>query len=264
MKLNQKTIWVTGATSGIGEALAIELAKRNNTLILSGRNIEKLKQLKNQLSAGASKVEILPFNLSEEKEIELAAEKVLNSYTHIDLLINNGGVSQRSLIHETDLEIDRKIMEINYFGNIFLAKKILPRMMEQGGGQIAVTTSIVGKFGFPLRSAYSASKHALYGFYETLRAELYEQHISVNMICPGRIRTNISMHAINKKGQEHGKMDEGQNTGMPADKCAKKIIRGLEKNKREILVGGKEIIMVHIKRYLPALFFKIARKIKPT
>jgi short-subunit dehydrogenase len=136
-------------------------------------------------------------------------------------------------------------------------------MIQNGGGHIAVTSSIVGKFGFPLRSAYSASKHALYGFYESLRLETYQKNISVSIICPGRIRTNISFHALDKSGKEHGKLDKGQQKGMLADLCAKKVIRGIEKKKKEILVGGNEILMVHLKRFLPFLFYRIAKKVKP-
>ncbi len=264
MKLEKKTIWITGASSGIGEALVYELAKKNNTLILSGRNNEKLEQIKNKVIADKSVAEVVSFDLSNPQEVETAANTVLKKYPQINVLINNGGISQRSLIEETDIHIDRKIMEINYFGNIALTKRVLPIMIQNGGGQIAVTTSIVGKFGFPLRSAYSASKHALYGFYESLRLENYQKNISVSIICPGRIRTNISVHALDKSGNEHGKFDEGQKRGMPADRCAKKIIRGMQKKKKNILVGGNEVIMVHLKRFFPFLFYKIANKVKPT
>ena len=264
MKLQHKTIWITGASSGIGEAMALELSKRNNKLILSGRNKKKLEQIKSEISNSLSECEIITFDLANKNEIERAVEEVLKKHTNIDLLVNNGGISQRSFAKETDIDVDRKIMEINYFGNIYLTKKVLPSMIQKGSGQIAVTSSIVGKFGFPLRTAYSASKHALYGFYESLRLEVKEHNIDVSIICPGRIRTNISYHALDKKGKEHGKMDEGQEKGMPAIKSAKKIIKGLENGKKEILVGGKELIMVYLKRFVPSLFFKIAGKINPS
>lgn len=262
MQLTKKTIWITGASSGIGEALSIELAKKNNTLIISGRNEGRLQNIRQICENNGSKTQVIPFDLSNEEDVKQAAEKVLSLYPNIDVLINNGGISQRSLINETSSVVDRKIMEINYFSNIKLTKMALPYMLSNGGGQIAVTSSITGKFGFPMRSSYSASKHALHGFYETLRLEMKKENIAVNMICPGRIKTNISYHALNKEGKEHGKLDKGQKNGMTAEKCAKKIIRGMEKDKKEILVGGKELIMVYLKRYFPALFYKIAGAIR--
>lgn len=262
MQLTNKTIWITGASSGIGEALSIELAKRNNTIIISGRNEKRLQKIRQICESNGSKTQIIPFDLSSEENVKQAAKEVLSIYPNINVLINNGGISQRSLISETSSVVDRKIMEINYFSNIMLTKMVLPYMLKNGGGQIAVSSSIVGKFGFPMRSSYSASKHALHGFYETLRLEMKKENIAVNIICPGRIKTNISYHALDKEGKEHGKLDKGQKNGMSAEKCSKKIIRGLEKNKKEILVGGKEIIMVHIRRFFPGLFYKIAGSIK--
>lgn len=263
-KFKGKKIWITGASSGIGEALAYEFSRYNAELVLSGRNKDKLEDVKQNCSQSKAPITIVPFDLSDQNSIKEAADSVINKMGGVDFLINNGGISQRELAHKTDLDVDQKIMSINYFGNIALTKAILPSMMEKGGGHIAVTTSIVGKFGFPLRSAYSASKHALYGFYDTLRAELHDKNIKVTMICPGRIQTNISMHALNGSGDEYGKLDDGQKNGMSSGKAAKKIVRALNKEKKEVLVGGNELLMVHLKRFVPFVFHKITRKIKPT
>jgi short-subunit dehydrogenase len=263
-KTERKRVWITGASSGIGEALAYEFSKNNAELILSGRNENKLKEVKQKCAQHKVSVTIIPFDLSDLESIKNAANTVINKIGGLDLLINNGGISQRELASKTDLEVDKKIMSINYFGNIALTKAVLPSMLENGGGHIAVTTSIVGKFGFPLRSAYSASKHALYGFYDTLRAELEDKNIKVTMICPGRIRTNISLHALDGHGEEHGKLDYGQKHGISSEKAAKKIVRALNKNKKEVLVGGSELLMVHLKRFLPFVFHQITRRIKPT
>ncbi len=207
---------------------------------------------------------ILPFDLADQNSISAAVTSVINNAGKLDVLFNNGGISQRSFIVETPLEIDRKLMEINYFGGVRLTKEILPFMIQNGGGQIAVTTSISGKFGFPLRSAYCASKFALYGFYETLRLEMKEKNIHVTFICPGRVQTNISYHALDKDGKPHGIMDSGQKAGIPAEKAAKKILHAIAKNKREALIGGKELLMVSIKKYLPFIFFKIVNRINYT
>ncbi len=202
--------------------------------------------------------------MEQSHTFEEKTKLVIGKFGRIDLLINNGGISQRSNADETSLETDRKIMEINYFGNIALSKAVLPYMQKQGGGHIAVMSSIAGKFGFFLRSSYSASKHALHGFYESLRLEEEKNNVLITILCPGKINTNISLNAIGKDGKSHGLMDHNQATGMPADACAKKIITAIEKKKKEVFIGGKEIKAVTIKRFFPKLFYKIIRKQKAT
>ncbi len=258
--LHNKVVWITGASSGIGEALAYKLAREGARLALSARTQERLEPVRKYCISLGSEAEIFPFDLSHVEEIPKIAEQVLNHYNQLDLLINNGGISQRGLATETSLDVDRRIMEINYFGNIALTKAVLPYMIRQGYGHLVVTSSIVGKFGYPRRSAYSASKHALQGFYDSLRTEMAGKNIKVTLILPGRIHTNISLHALNEKGMEHGEMDKGQVQGMPADQCARKVIRGIKKQKREILVGGKELLMVYIRKYFSFLFYPLARK----
>ncbi len=192
-------------------------------------------------------------------------------------MVNNAGISQRSLVVDTQTTVDRKIMEVNYFGTVNLTKKLLPLMLANGGGKIAVISSITGKFGFPLRSAYAASKHALHGFFETLQLELKpEDNIFITILCPGRIKTNISRNALIYDGSIYGKMDEGQEQGMSADICAQKIVKaisqkkrevyigGVSQKKREVYIGGVDVLMVYFKRYLPALFYWIASRTKAT
>ena len=188
--------------------------------------------------------------------------EVVQKYPTIDYLLLNGGVSQRSLAYDTPIEIDRKLMEINYFGNIALAKAVLPQMIRQQNGHIIVVSSIVGKFGFPLRSAYAASKHALHGFFETLRAEHKKDNIKVTIVIPGRVKTNISINALNKEGKQHGVLDSGQEKGISATSCSKQIIRAIKNNKKEQLIGGKELFMVKIRKYIPCLFYKIVSEVE--
>ena len=185
-------------------------------------------------------------------------------FGRIDYLLNIGGISQRASVEETPLWLDRKLMEINYFGTIALTKAVLPHMIRQKQGHILVTSSISGRFGFPLRSAYSASKQALHGFIETLYLENKKNNIKASVIIPGRVRTRISYRALDKDGKEHGRMDPGQQKGIDPERAAKQIIRGINKNRREILVGSGELIMLHIRRYLPFIFFRIADKLKST
>ena len=264
MDYKNKVVWITGASSGIGKGLVYEYFKKNAIIIASARNKKALSELKTSLKANDKNFIIATFDLSQTQNIATLVEEVISKTKKIDILINVGGVSQRSLTAETSMEVYRKIMEINFFGTVALTKEVLPYMIKQGGGKISATSSIVGKFGFPLRSAYSAAKHALHGFMETVRAENVENNIKVSVIIPGRVTTNISVNALTKDGVAHGKMDEGQADGITVEKTAQAIFKGIEKNKNEILIGGKEMLMVHFRRFLPRLAYKLAAKVKAT
>jgi len=263
MKFKDKVIWITGAASGIGEALAYKSVEYGAKLVLSDINEAGLEKVAGRCREMNVEAFAVVLDLSERESIEAATKQAFAHYGRVDVLINNGGISQRSLTLETPLDVDYRIMNINYFGAVILTKLVLPSMVEHGGGAIAVTSSITGKFGFPLRSAYSASKHAVQGFFETLGIELADKNISVTVAMPGRVQTNISINALTGDGTPHGEMDPGQASGIPADVCARKYLDAIHKRKREALIGGKELTMVHIRRFLPRLFFRIAGKIKP-
>jgi dehydrogenase/reductase SDR family member 7B len=264
MRFEQKTIWITGASSGIGEALALEWSKHKPILILSGRNLEKLDQVKSSCEKGGATCMTVKLDLTDSTSIKNAVSEVIAIYPKIDILVNNGGISQRATVLDASVEVDRLVMETNFFGAITLTKMLLPEMVKHKSGHIVVLSSIVGKFGFPLRSAYSASKHALQGFFDSLRAEMVKDNICVTIISPGRIATNISLNAVDKDGHQYGVMDPGQAKGMPADVCAKKIVRAVARHKKDILIGRTELFLVYIKRFLPALYYKIASKVSPT
>lgn len=259
-----KTAWITGASSGIGEALVYQFVSKGATVIISSNDIPGLERVKAACQERSGNVTCAPFDLSETSGIGSIVEQLMKDHDRIDYLLNIGGISQRSKIEDTPLWIDRKIFEINYFGTIALTKAVLPYMIRQKSGHIAATSSISGRFGFPLRSAYSASKQALHGFFETLYLENKKNNIRSSVIIPGRVRTNISFHALDQEGKENGKMDEGLDKGIPPEKAARIIIRGILRNKREIPVGGSELIMLYIRRICPWLFFRIADKIKST
>jgi len=258
-----KTAWITGASSGIGEALVREFAESGAKVIASSNDPEGLARVKNSCGKASGMITCVPFNLADTAEIgELVARHLGGG--RIDYLLNIGGTSQRARIEETPLWLDRKIFEINYFGTIALTKALLPYMVRQRSGHILATSSISGRFGFPLRSAYSASKQALHGFFETLYLENKKNNLRVSMIIPGRVRTAISVHALESDGKEHGKLDEGQAKGISPEKAARMIIRGIRRNRREILVGKGELTLLFIRRIFPWLFFRIADKIKST
>ena len=254
-----KVVWITGASSGIGMELAFNLASQGSSIILSARKLESLNdcllKMKNH-----DKHLVLPLDLEHAEDFDEKVALVLEKYGRIDFLILSGGISQRAEVCETALAIDRKIMEVNYFGNVALTKAVLPVMIEQQSGHFVVISSIAGKFGFFLRSAYSASKHALHGFYESLMLENEKHNIGVTMVCPGKINTNISVNALNASGEIHGIMDHNQATGMSAEECAQKILKAVTKGKKEILIGNKEIYAVYIKRFFPRFFWKMIKK----
>ena len=256
-------MWITGASSGIGEAAAIAFAKLNAKLVLSARRKEELERVGKLCNLNNNQLLILPFDLSDISSFESNVNLVLSKFGRIDILFNNGGFSQRSEVLKTPLQIDREIMEVNYFANIALTKLVLPIMIKQQLGQIIVISSIAGKFGFFLRSAYSAAKHALHGFYESLRLETEQYGIRVLIVCPGKIKTNISINAVTEDGNKHNKMDESHIEAMSAEICVNKIIEALKKNKEELLVGGKETKVVWLKRFFPNFLSKILRKQSP-
>lgn len=258
-----KTVWITGASSGIGEALVNAFTLGGSRVIASSNDEAGLKRVAESCAAMKGSITTVPFDLSETAGIEKTVADIIRQEGRIDLLLNIGGISQRALIKDTPLWLDRKIMEINYFGTIALTKAVLPYMISSGGGHIVATSSISGRFGFPLRSAYSASKQALHGFFETLLIEHKSDNIRVSVLIPGRVRTNISFNALTSSGREHGKLDEGLAGGITPEKAAQQIIRGIRQNKREVLVGSRELIMLRIRKYLPCLFFRIAGRIKP-
>jgi len=258
-----KRVWITGASSGIGEALVYEFAGRGAIVIISSNDLPGLERVK-AACPDINKITCAPFDLSDTSGIDAIVNQQLKDSGKIDYLINIGGISQRARIDETPLWLDRKIFEINYFGTIALTKAVLPYMINQKSGHIAATSSISGRFGFPLRSAYSASKQALHGFFETLYLENKPNNIRTSVIIPGRVRTNISYHALDQQGKEQGKMDDGLNKGIPPEKAARIIIRGIKRNKHEILVGSTELIMLYIRRIWPWLFFRIGDRVKST
>lgn len=263
MTYKDKTVWIIGASSGIGKSLSIAMAKLNANIVLSSRNIEELEKVRVSCLQHTEKCSVIPLDLEKNADYNPVIKNVIEKFNTIDYLILNGGISQRSLAIETPIDIDRLLMEINYFGYISITKSVLPTMVKQKTGHIVVVSSIVGKFGFPLRSAYSASKHALHGFYETLRVEQKQNGINVTMVIPGRVRTNISYNAILKDGSRHNKMDDGQAQGISAESCSEQIIKGIEKNKKEVFIGGKELHMIWIKKFLPFLFYSFVNKNQP-
>jgi len=265
-KLVNKVIWITGASSGIGEALVYELVKKGARLIISARRKEELERVKGNCPAAAQPfIRILPVDLGEPSTLQLNAEAAIQLFGHIDILINNGGISQRSLAKDTLLDVDRRIMEVDYFGTLALTKYLLPHFLKRGSGHYVTVSSVMGKIGTPYRSGYAAAKHALHGFFDSLRAELWKdsKKIYVTLVCPGWINTNLSIAALLGDGSPQNKKDDTHKKGMQPLVFARKMIRAIEKKKREVYIGGaKEVFAIYLNRYFPGLFSKIVRNAK--
>jgi dehydrogenase/reductase SDR family member 7B len=259
--LANKVIWITGASSGLGVEMVRQCAKMGAKIILSARNEEKLNSLRLELSNPDDHL-VLPLDLGDSSKFNELVKVVTDKYGRIDALFNNGGISQRSEASSTSLEIDRRIMEVNYFGNVALTKAVLPIFQKQKSGHFIVISSIAGKFGFFLRSAYSASKHALHGFYESLMLEEESNNIKVTIACPGKINTQISVNALNEEGNSTGVMDDNQANGMSAEECVRQLIKAVQKDKKEVLIGKKEIKAVTLKHFFPKMFWKVIKKQK--
>ncbi len=263
MTLSGKRIWITGASSGIGEALAHELVQRGALVLASARRKDRLEQLKAD-ARGPGRLEILPLDVSKTDEASRYVDAAEERIGAIDVMVHNAGISQRSLVSETALDVDRRIMEVNYFGVVALTKALLPRLVERRRGHFVVVSSVTGYVGTPERSAYAASKHALHGFFESLRAEQHDRGLRVTMVCPGFVDTDITTTALNGDGSIHGVREATNKNGISPDACARAIANGMQREAREVYVGGKEVAGIYLRRFAPGLLATALRRIKTT
>ncbi|PCJ80486.1 MAG: short-chain dehydrogenase [Bacteroidetes bacterium] len=264
-----KTVWITGASSGIGRACAEVYASRGARVILSSRRKDELERVASKLTRqldlkGDGNFVIAPLDLGDSSKFQGIVKDVLNEVKEVDLMIHCGGISQRSLAIDTSLEVDRRVMEIDYFGTIALTKELLPHFIQKKSGQFVVVTSLMGLFSSPLRSGYCGAKHALHGFFEALRAEHFKDGIGISLVCPGFIATDISLNAVVGDGTKQGTMDKKTGAGMTPLACAKKLAKGVDRRKDLILIGRSEILAVYIHRFFPSLLRRIMRKASVT
>lgn len=258
--LSHKNIWITGASNGIGKQLAIDLAKKQNRLILSSRNQSKLEQTKKECLKYTDKVEVLPLDLAETDQLKSKTKQALQIFDKIDVQIHCGGISQRSLIIDTDISVDRKLMEVDYLGTVALAKAILPHFIQNKSGLYVVVSSVMGKYGSPYRSGYCGAKHALHGFFDVMRMEHQKDGVEVTLICPGFVNTDVTRNALIGDGSTNKDQDEMTENGLPVDVFSKKMIKAVEKGKFEAYIGKKEAFAVQVKRFFPKLLHKLVCK----
>ncbi len=257
-----KVVWVTGASSGIGEALTYAFNERGAKLVISARRESELQRVKNSCKNGSAEVFVLPLDLMEHSEMATKTAQAVAHYGKIDVLVNNGGRGYRGLVKDTELEVHKAIMDVNYFGTIALTKEVLQGMIINQSGQIAVISSLTGKFGTPVRSAYAASKHALHGYFDALQAETYDEGIRVTMICPGFVTSNLLNQSLTADGGLYGEEAESAYKRMPAEVFAQKALKSIERQKGEVYIGGFEKLAIYAKRFIPSLFSRVIRKSK--
>ncbi|MDB5030569.1 SDR family NAD(P)-dependent oxidoreductase [Mucilaginibacter sp.] len=255
--LKDQVIWITGASSGIGEALACELSAQGAKLILSSRRIPELERVKNNC-AHSDNVYILPLDLTDSTNLEAKVPTAIALFGHIDIMVHNGGISQRAPVAETDIAVHRQVMELNYFSYIILTKALLNHFIERRSGYFVVTSSVMGKIGTPMRAAYAAAKHALHGYFDCLRAEVDKYGIKVTILTPGYVHTPIAV--ISGDGSFISGKSEQINSGFSADKAAGQIIKAIQNEIFEPYIGkfiGEERLALFVKRYLPGLFARL-------
>lgn len=257
---NDQIVWITGASSGIGEALAHAFAREGSRLVLSARREAELQRVASELNLPTGRVLILPMDVTDTAAAAAHVQQVLDTFGAIDILVLNAGISQRSLARDTPLEVDRYLMDVNFFGVIALTKAALPAMLARKKGLFVPISSIAGHVATPMRTGYAASKFAVRGYFDALRAEIWRDGLWVTTICPGYIRTAISVNALNQHGQPNNRMDDNQANGLSAEACAAQILRAIRKRKREAYIGGlKETAGAYLKRYAPGLLWRMIR-----
>lgn len=258
MRYKDKIVWITGASSGIGEGLAYAFSREGARLAISARRADELARVK---AACQGEVLTVPFDMLDETGRVGAVDTVLAHYGHVDIMVQNAGISQRALAKDTALTVDRAIMELDYFAVVALTKLILPSMIARGRGRFVVTSSVAGKFGVPLRSAYSAAKHALHGFFETLAVECSPYNIETTLLVIAGVQTPIAKYALKGDGSLWGKVDDVQMQGMGVDECARIVLDGVARGKREINILSQSTgRYIFLKRFFPGLLHRLMVK----
>jgi dehydrogenase/reductase SDR family protein 7B len=265
MEFKNKIVWITGASSGIGEALAYEFASKGANLVLSARRETELQRLAKACESHGGSVLVLPFDMVDLSAHGQQVEKVLQTFGRIDVLVLNAGVSQRSFVLDTKFDVYRKLFEVNFFSIVHLVQQVIPVFQKQHTGIFVPIASVAGRISTPRRAAYGATKHALIGFFDSVRAELHAHGVQVTTILPGYIRTEISIHAMNEQGEKYGKMDPNQAKGLDPHFTAEKIVQAIISKKKEFFIGGfLEGFGLFVKRFFPSIMPYMLRKIKNT
>ncbi len=261
-RIKDKVVWITGASSGIGEALALQAAQAGAKLVLTARRNAELERVRG-LCKTPDKVAVLPMDLTDF-DAEQTVKKAEAAFGPIDVLVNNAGQSQRSLLIDTEMDVYRSLMELDYFAPVALTKAVLPGMRVRRRGHIVMISSVAGKIGAPMRTGYCAAKHALAGFTEAARAELWRDGLKFTAVYPGFVRTQITFNALKGDGKAHGVMDPATEKGLRPEDCADEIWDAVAENEEELYIGGRELTYLRLKRYAPKVFSFALKRTKTT
>lgn len=260
--LQGKVVWITGASSGIGKALAYECAAQGAQVILTARRYEELENVRLSLPEPEQHVSIAA-DITDDAQVEAAYQKVLLAKGRIDWLINNAGLSQRALIADTSMQTERAIMELDYFSQVFLTKTVLPTFLAQKSGRIVFVSSVAGLLGTQYRASYSAAKAAIHMWANSLRAEVAAQGVDVSVLFPGFVKTNVSINALDGAGKPQGYDNDATANGLEADDFARQSVQALLAGQEYVVIGGsKEKLGVWVSRLSPKTLYKMIRKMK--
>ncbi|XP_015993084.2 dehydrogenase/reductase SDR family member 7B isoform X2 [Rousettus aegyptiacus] len=262
--IRNAVVIITGATSGLGRECARVFFAAGAKLVLCGRNREALEELTRELAASrvtevqTHKPYIVTFDLADPGAIVAATSEILQCFGYVDVLINNAGISYRGAIIDTSTDVDKRVMETNYFGPVALTKALLPSMIKRRHGHIVAISSIQGKISIPFRSAYSASKHATQAFFDCLRAEMEQYEIEVTVISPGYIHTNLSLNAITADGSKYGVMDKTTAQGRRPMDVARDVLAVVGKKKKDVILADLlPSLAIYLRTLAPGLFFSL-------
>ncbi|MEM9725804.1 MAG: SDR family NAD(P)-dependent oxidoreductase [Pseudomonadota bacterium] len=251
-----QVVWITGASSGIGEALAVAFHAEGAKLILSGRRVEALEAVQAKVG-GATRAAIIPFETTDFDALPGVVEQAQAAFGRIDILINNAGVSQRAMAADTEFDVYQRMIDIDLLAPIALTQLVTPEMRAQRSGRIIAISSIAGKVGVPLRTAYCAAKHGVFGYFDALRSEVSHLGLSVHVVAPGSIKTDISRNAMTGTGEKRGESDPAIEAGMSPEKLAEIILTQVKKGRGEIIVAeGRERLIERLRRWAPEFAFK--------
>ncbi|HEX5657000.1 MAG TPA: SDR family NAD(P)-dependent oxidoreductase [Polyangiales bacterium] len=253
-----KNVWITGASSGLGAALAQQCLDAGARVLLSARRADRLEVL----AQGRSNVEVLPLDLAATGTLPERASEALRRMGAIDVMIHNAGIGQRGLVHESSIDVERRLMEVNFLGPVALTKAILPSMLARNQGEFVIISSVLGMMSVKRRAGYCASKHALHGYFNALRAEVHEHGLSVLLVCPGHIDSEFSQQALSADGSAHGVNEAGSRAGLSPGECARLTLRALERGRAEVYPAKWESLGVYLNRYAPALMRRAAANMK--
>ncbi len=257
--MKDKVVIITGASGGIGEALARKFSSQGSIVVIAARQLDKLTTIKLSLEAKGGKVHAVACDVSNEDHCKLLVEETIKVFGRIDVLINNAGISMRAIFNELEIDVLRKVMDVNFWGAVYCTKYSFPHLLKSKGSIVGIS-SIAGKKGLPGRTGYSASKFALEGFLETIRTENLKNGLHVLVACPGFTASNIRQSALAKDGSQQGESPRDENSMMSAEEVAEHIYNAVVKRKRDLILTGQGKLTVWLNKFFPAMMDKMVYK----